>query len=269
MEAQIKTAIKSGNSSAVILPRAWLNKEVRIELVKKTPEMILCDVLNILKKHLSLESIIGIYLVGSYARGEEEEGSDIDILVITDDIDKEMIENGIYNILVISWQLLHQKLSNDLFPIGQMIKEARPLLNSDYLNNLEIRITKKNVKWYLDTTRDKLKVIKQYLDNSKIKNKKYLSDQAAYTLVLRIRTLEIIKKLIENKNYSKKEFVKLIEKISNGKSTYEGYLNIKNNLGDKNRTTLKEAERLYEYLKKDLAEVLGMLGPESKGSKGR
>ena len=31
MEAQIKRAVKAGNSSAVILPRAWLNKEVRVE----------------------------------------------------------------------------------------------------------------------------------------------------------------------------------------------------------------------------------------------
>jgi hypothetical protein len=259
MEAQIKTTVKAGNSSAVILPRAWLNKEVRIELVKKTPEMILHDILNILKKYIPLESIIGVYLVGSYARGEEERDSDIDILVITDNIDKEMIENGIYNILVISWQLLHQKLSNDLFPIGQMVKEAMPLLNSNYIKDLEIKVTRKNVKWYLETTEEKLKIIKKYLDSIKTGNKKYLSDKVAYTLVLRIRTLEIIKRLIENKAYSKKEFVKLIEKVSGGKSAYEGYLNIKNNLGDKAKITLEEAWKLYDYLKKDLAKVLGML----------
>jgi len=259
MEAQIKTAVKAGNSSAVILPRAWLNKEVRIELVKKTPEMILCDVLTTLKKHISLESIIGIYLVGSYARGEEEEGSDMDILVVTDNIDREMIENGIYNIFVISWQLLHQKLSKDLFPIGQMIREARPLLNSGYIKDLKIKVTRKNVKWYLDTTGEKLKIIKNYLNGIKTENKKYLSDKVAYTLVLRIRTLEIIKKLIENKVYSKKEFVKLIENISDGKGAYGGYLNIKNNLGDKTKITLEEAGKLYEYLKKDLTKVLGML----------
>ena len=95
MEIQIKKAIKAGNSSAVILPRAWLNKEVRIELIKKTPEAILYDVLEILKKHILLESITGVYLVGSYARGEEDENSDIDVLVITNNIDKEMISEGI------------------------------------------------------------------------------------------------------------------------------------------------------------------------------
>src|SRR3989338_1020973 len=102
MENQIKKAIKSGNSSAVILPRSWLNKEVRIELLKKTPETILYDVINIIKRHIELKEVIGIYLTGSYARGEEDDHSDIDILVITNDIDKEIVKEGIYNILIVS-----------------------------------------------------------------------------------------------------------------------------------------------------------------------
>src|SRR3972149_65255 len=113
MQAQIKKAIKAGNSSAVILPRAWLNKEVRIELVKKTPEMILYDVLEILKKKIDLASIIGIYLTGSYARDEEDQNSDIDVLVVTKGVDKEMISEGSYNLLIMSYELLYQKLKED------------------------------------------------------------------------------------------------------------------------------------------------------------
>ena len=83
MNIEIKKAIRAGNSSAVILPRAWLDKEVREELVKKTPEIILRDVLNIAGEHIELSEIIGVYLVGSYARGEENDDSDIDILIIS------------------------------------------------------------------------------------------------------------------------------------------------------------------------------------------
>jgi len=251
MEVQIKKAIKAGNSSAVILPRAWLNKEVRIELIKKTPEIILSDVLEISKKHIPLKSIIGIYLVGSYARGEEDENSDIDVLIITDNMNKEMVSEGIYNVLIVSYQLFHQKLNQNLFPVGQMIKEAVPLLNSDYIEDLEVKVTKKNIKWYIDTTKEKLGIIKRYIDNTKNKNKK-LSDKIAYTLVLRIRTLEIIKKLIQNRNYSKKDFIKLINKLSNGTNAYERYLASKNNLKEKSKLTINEAERLYKYLNKDL-----------------
>lgn len=257
MQIQIKKTIKAGNSSAVILPRAWLDKEVRVELIKKPLEQMLCEVLTILNNHLKLESIIGVYLVGSYAREEEEEDSDIDVLVITKDIDKEVIHEGVYNILLISYKLIDQKLKKDLFPVGQMLKEAKPLLNSDYLNLIKIEVTKENVKWYLDTTEEKLKIIKKYLDKSE--KRKYLSDRFAYTLILRIRTLEIIKKLIQNKKYSKKELIKIINQVSESKNAYERYLAVKNNLKEQNQLKKDEAEKLYVYLEKDLRKVKGMI----------
>ena len=253
MEIQIKKTVRAGNSSAVILPRAWLDKEVRVELIKKTSEKILFDVLEILKKHLKIKEIIGIYLTGSYARGEEEQNSDIDILVLTKEIDREIINEGIYNILIISLELLKQKLENDLFPVAQMIKEAEPLINSEYLNSIEVKATKKNTKWYLDTSKDKLKIIKEVLN--KEKNKKYLSDIIAYTLVLRIRTLYIIEKLIKNEKYSKKEFIKLIKNISNGVNSYERYLAVKNNREEEHKADIEEVKRLCGYLDKQLQKI--------------
>lgn len=255
MEAKIKKTIKAGNSSAVILPRSWLNKEVRVELIKKTPEIILSDIISIVKKYIELGDIIGIYLIGSYARGEEDENSDIDILVITHDTDKEMINEGIYNILIISSELLKQKLNQDLFPVGQMIKEAKPILNSSYLDSIEIKITKRNIKWYLDTTEDKLKIISRVIDKMRKNNKKCVNNAVAYTLVLRIRTLYILKKLMENRDYSKRDFIRLIKKISEGINAYEGYLAVKNNSEEKSWTTIEETEKLYNYLKSELIEV--------------
>ena len=84
-----------------------------------------------------------------------------------------MIKEGIYNILLVSTELLNQKLERDLFPIGQMIKEAKPLLNSAYLNSISITITKDNVKWYIDTTESKLKIIEKIINSAKAKDKKY------------------------------------------------------------------------------------------------
>jgi len=251
MEIQIKKTVKAGNSSAVILPRAWLNKNVRVELIKKTPEIILSDIIQIIKKYIELGEIIGIYLTGSYARGDEDEDSDIDILIITNNTDKEMIHEGIYNILLISKQLLKQKLAQDLFPIGQMIKEAEPLLNEEFIKDLKIEVTKKNVKWYIDTTADKLKLIKRLLN----KKGKYVDDRVVYTLILRIRTLYIIEKLVKNEAYSKKQFIRMIKRICKEKGVYEGYLKVKNNLEDKKHVSVKEAEKLYNYLKKQLEEI--------------
>jgi len=253
MEVQIKKTIKAGNSSAVVLPRAWLNKEVRVELVRKDDKIILNEALEIIRGRIDLSKVIGIYLVGSYARGEENEDSDIDILVVTDGIDLKLTRGGIYNIMAVSSGLIKYKLENDLFPIGQMIREAKPLLNSNYLNSADIKITKKNVKWYLDTTEDKLGIIKKAIN--KVKGAKHFSDLVAYTLVLRIRTLHIIRKIMENKPYFKKEFVKIIRDISKSGNAYERYLAIKNDKEDKKAVSLDEVNRLCEYLEKELESI--------------
>ena len=254
MEVQIKKAVKAGNSSAVTLPRAWLNQEVRVELIKKTNNIILSETIDLLSRHLEIKNVIGIYLCGSYARGEEEKDSDIDVLIITDNIDKEIIKEGIYNFLVISQELLKQKLTSDLFPVGQMILEAKPLLNASYLNSLNVTVTPRNIKWYLETTKEKLNLLGKVINLTK-DDKKYVSDSLTYTLILRIRTLEIIKKIINNEAYSKKDFLRLIKNISGMKNAYESYLAIKNDLSDESRTTLLEVKKLYEYLIKQLALV--------------
>lgn len=263
MEIQIKRAVKAGNSSAVILPKSWLNEEVRVELVKKTPEIILASTLSILSKYMEIKEIIGIYLVGSYARSEEDGTSDIDILVITKNTDKQISE-GIYNILALSSSLLKQKLEKDLFPIGPMIKEAKPLLNSVYLDSLDIRITKRNVKWYLDTTKEKIDLIEKIIRKIKEKDRKYASNPIAYTLVLRIRTLNIIKNLILDKDYSKMRFIERINKISGNENAYKAYLAVKNNLREENNISLEEIEGLHKYLKSELKEVNKLISSYSK-----
>ena len=58
-----KKTIRSGNASAVVLPKAWLNKKVKIELVDPDQYSILQEVLGIVKFEIDLEEIIGIYLV--------------------------------------------------------------------------------------------------------------------------------------------------------------------------------------------------------------
>ena len=251
MNVEIKKTVKAGNSSAVILPRAWLNKEVSIELIERTPESILLDVLNIVKNHISLSEIIGVYLSGSYARGEETKESDIDILIITKNIDKKAIDEGIYSILIVSEELMKQKLENNLFPVGQMIKEAKALINSDYIKKIEVRVTNKNVKWYLDTTEDKITLIESAIAKSLNK----IDNQVTYTLILRLRTLYIIEQLLKNKVYSNKEFIKIIKDVSGSDNAFTSYLYEKNNQEKAELTSKKEAQNLLAYLKKQLKEI--------------
>ncbi len=254
MDIEIKKTVKAGNSSAVILPRAWLNQEVRVELIKKTPEKILYETLSIVRKHIDTKDIIGIYLTGSYARDEENEDSDIDILIITQNIDREIISEGVYNLLIISEELLKWKLENDLLPIGAMIKEAVPLINSAYLRLIKVAPTIKNLKWYIDTTKDKLELIKNVLNLTKVK----VDNRVVYSLVLRIRTLYTIKGLINDERYSKKEFVNIIVKNSNT-NAYNAYILVKNNKEEESLCTKEDAERLYHYLGKQLKDIIKLL----------
>ena len=256
MEAILKRTIRSGNASAVVLPKTWLDKRVRIELVDMTYEAILYDILDILKSTMSLSEIIGIYLVGSYARKDQTDESDIDILVISEKTDKETIKKDNYEIMIVSLGLLNYKLKENLFPIGSMLKEANPLLNSNFLNEIKIEVTKKNIKWYLETTKDQLKKVKSSIDL--IESKKpdgKLSDAVAYSLILRLRTLYAIDCLINNKQYSKSEFIKLTKDISGSLTAYNQYLYAKSHDENKRELPLNEGKKLYLYVKDYLEKV--------------
>lgn len=251
-----KKTIRSGNASAVVLPKAWLNKKVKIELVDQDQYSILQEVLDIVKSEIDIQEIIGIYLVGSYAREDYSENSDIDVLVISEKTDRKVIKKGSYEIMIVSVNLLNYKLRENLFPVGAMLKEAKPLLNSSFLKEIKIAVTKKNTRWYLETTKEKLRLIKNSIDT--IKEKKpdgKLSDLIAYSLVLRLRTLYIIHCLIENKPYRKDKFVKLVKDISGSSIAYDRYVYAKSNEDYQRKLIVNEAEKLYEYLKKQLIEI--------------
>lgn len=253
MEIRIKKTVRAGNSSAVILPRAWLNQEVRIELVEKTHEKILSDVLKILGSHIEPREIVGIYLVGSYARNEEAEISDIDILVITDSVDKN-IEKGIYSITIISTELLEQKLEKGILPVGQMILEAKPLLNELYLKSIDVKITKKNIAPYIKSTKEKIVLIKKVLQKIGHSSPD-VDDQVVYTLVLRIRTLGIIESLSKGKIYSKKDLLSdlasAVGKNPNVENVYGAYLAVKENKKRKGKVSrVEDAKLLLDYLER-------------------
>ena len=258
METILKKTIKSGNASAVVLPKSWLDKKVKVELVDKTPEIILYDVLEIVKSVINLSEIIGIYLVGSYARGDQtiiNIESDIDILIISEKTNK-TIKKGNYEIMIVSLNLLKYKLKENLLPLGTMLKEAKPLLNNNFLRGIKIEVTKKNVKWYLETTIDRLKIIKNSIDMiEKNKPDGKLSDAIAYSLILRLRTLYMIDGLINNRKYNKNEFIKLTKEVSGSLTAYDRYIYAKNNKDNKRELPLNEGKRLYKYVKEYLKKI--------------
>lgn len=240
----IKQTVKVGNSAGVILPKEWLNSEVKIVL---QPRDIEKEVINLLIKENLLKNIKGIYLIGSYARKEEITESDIDVLVVTDNIDK-IINKDKYEIFLISEENLMRKISKNLYLISA-IREAIPIINEGLLKNLKEINIKINLKSHKKEIKNILKINKEMIDFADENNKEVL-DGTIYSLVLRLRELYQLKNILKNKKSSKKEFLKLI-----GDNCYNAYLRVKKEEKAKDNISVKEANELYRIIKKWLKEL--------------
>ena len=240
----IKNTIRVGNSAGVLLPKEFLNTQVKIVL---QPLNIEEDILEILLGGGILKNVLGIYLIGSYARKEQTIESDVDVLVITDNINKK-IEKGKYEIICISKEEVERQLKENAFPILPMMIEAKPIINKKLLNKYaKTLLTKKNLKWHIDTTKSAMRVVNASIKLSKERDIRE-SDASAYSLILRLRTLYIIDCMRKNKLWTKKDFLRLVKKIAGSLIAYEEYLRVK--AGDKkmkDKLPLKEAENLMNY----------------------
>ncbi len=247
----IKQIVKVGNSAGVILPREWLNGKARIELISK-PLNIKKEIFEILEEYL--EDIEGIYIVGSYARREENEKSDIDIFVITNKINKKIIK-GSYEIILISKRQLEKTLERNILPLLPMIKEAKVIMNKELLSKYRnYKLNKSNLKFYFDVTTSAMKVCKSAINIDKESGAKNTSDAIAYSLILNLRSTYLVDSLIKNKKWSTKDFLRLIKKISNSLESYEGYTRVKSDIKSKRKLEVEDARKLISYILEKLDE---------------
>jgi predicted nucleotidyltransferase len=247
METIKKQTIRLGNSAGVLLPREWLNSIVEVKLLKTpiTKEAILKDLNIYLKDYL--ENIFGIYLIGSYARGDYDENSDIDVLVITDKINKSIKKNN-YEIILISEDNLLKKLFKNLYLISG-IRESEPIINKRLLEKFKEIKPKINIKEHKKEIESVLAINKDMIDTAKEYNQNVL-DGTIYSLVLRLRELYLIKCIINDKKTDKKEFLKHISK-----KTYEAYLRVKRDEKEINDISPDNADKLYELTEKWLKDL--------------
>lgn len=245
METEIvKKTIRVGNSAGVLLPKEWLNTEVKIVL---QPLDIEKDIIDLLRNEKVLGEVQGVYLIGSYSRGEQTIDSDIDVLVITYNLNNR-IKKGRYDILFISREEVENQLKNNILPILPMLREARVILNKNLIENyLDARLNWKNLKWHIETTS---KMMNKVLEDIKFakKTKGNVSDASAYSLILRLRTLYIIDCLTKNQIPNTKNLLNLIKKISGSDIAYQRYKISKNNNLIESKLPVNEAERLRDYI---------------------
>src|SRR3989344_5481649 len=127
MEIIVKETREVGTSAGVLLPRKWLNKQVVVTLFSPSKAEIIKDILDILIDSNVNEDVKGIYLFGSYARGDYDSGSDIDVLVITDKTNK-FINYKNYEALLVSENNFSRDLKNSLAYMS-ILKEIDPIIN--------------------------------------------------------------------------------------------------------------------------------------------
>jgi len=246
----IKNAIRVGNSAGVLLPRKWLNSQVKVVL---EPLNIERDILEILLNEGILKDVLGVYLIGSYARNEQTIESDVDVLTITSNINKKINEKK-YEIICVTGEELKNQLEKNILPILPMIKESRAIINESLIKDyITHPLTRKNLRFHIETSKSALNVIEEAIKISK-EQKEGVSDNIVYSLVLRLREVYIVECLIKNKSWSNKELIKLIKEISGSEEAYHGYLRAKNNEDVRKDLKIQEAKNIYEHIKKKIKE---------------
>ncbi|MFA5259575.1 MAG: nucleotidyltransferase domain-containing protein [Candidatus Pacearchaeota archaeon] len=246
----IRNVQRWGNSSGVLLPKEWLNREVKIVLVERSLN-INQEIFDILS--LYLDDIIGIYITGSYARGEQDDRSDIDIIAISNSVKKE-INSGIYNVSIIPLDTIEKTIKNNPIMILPRLYEAKAITNVQLLNRLkEVKLNKNSFKDFIKDSERIIEINRGLIQLDK--ELKYLeSSDLIYSLVLRLRGIYLIRCILDNQQYSNKDFLNLIKK-SIGEDyamVYNVYRDIKEDKKSKYQILVKSAQKLLDLLKEEV-----------------
>lgn len=247
MQTIIKQTREVGTSAGVLLPRNWLNKQVVVTLFFPSREEIGKDIMSILIKNNLNEEVKGIYLFGSYARGDYDFDSDIDVLVITQKTNK-LIDEGNYEIILLSEENFSRRLLSGFY-YQSIIKEIKVLVNRGLIKKYSLKKQKMNFKKILKEIESIFKINKDSVEMFR-ENNKNIPDGVVYSIVLRLRELYLIKCLISNKSYYKKDFLKIT-----GEKIYSAYSRIKRNAREVNNVSRDEIINILDLSEKWLKEL--------------
>jgi len=247
MATIVKQTREVGTSAGVLLPRKWLNKQVVVTLFSPSREEIAREVLDILIKGGFNEETKGVYLYGSYARGDYDQESDIDVLVITQGVNK-LINDKNYEILLVSEENFSRDLATNLNYLS-ILKEIEVIVNKDLIERYSKRKNMLNINKILKEIERIIKINKDTVEICKANNRN-IPDGIVYSIVLRLRELYLIKCLISKKIYSKEDFLKIC-----GEKRYSAYIRIKRNEKEVNNLLPEEIKNILDLSEKWLKEL--------------
>lgn len=252
----IRNVGKWGNSAGILLPKEWLGNQVKIILIDRTLE-IKKEIFSILEPYL--ENLLGIYLVGSYARGEQGKESDIDILVVSKSTKKE-INSGKYHVVITTLESVRKSLDYDPILIMPRLYEAKVIINLTLLEELKsIKLTKKSFKEFKEATKRIIKMDKGFIKIDKEQGFEYLdSTIIIYSLILRLRGFSLINVILNKEPYSKKKLLKFLETKLGKENTeivYKIYTAIRDDKKFKEKVKIEIAEELISILEKEVEKL--------------
>ena len=247
MERIVKKTREVGTSAGVLLPRSWLNKQVVVTILDPTIEEIIKKVVEIILDHKFNEEVKGVYLYGSYARGDNDSNSDIDILIITQKTNK-LINIDNYEILLVNEENFSKNLLKNLNYLS-FLRECEVIFNKELIEKYKLSKLDFNSKLLLDEVGRILKINNESVELC-MERKLNIPDGIVYSIVLRLRELFILKCFNSKKKYNKAEFLRVI-----GNKFYSSYLRVKRNEKNLNDLTAEEVYPLIKLSEKWLREL--------------
>ncbi|MBI2045725.1 nucleotidyltransferase domain-containing protein [Candidatus Pacearchaeota archaeon] len=255
----IKKAVEIGNGAAVYVPKEYSGKEVVIILPEGVEE-IKKRILNNLVEFMP--NILGVYLYGSYARGEQETESDVDVLIITKEKDnkiKIILED--IDARVVSLDELKKTIRNYPLFIMPILREAKTLLNPVLLEDLRnSSIDFRKFNWNFEDIGRIIKIAESFI---KLDDKD-ISPSLIYSLIMRIRVCYIIECLLKGKEFSNKGVEKLLLSYGADNKEIERFFHVYRLVRDEESPNIKINEGEVLVLLNILKDYLKKLKDETK-----
>jgi predicted nucleotidyltransferase len=215
-KSMTKNVKRYGNSGGVYLPSSWIGGTVEISLVTKParPEE---DIPLAFAREL--EHIISILLYGSHARGEHEPGSDMDVIVVTDEHQKaamkapQDLKGKGYDIMVVQEGKLRSLASRDIL-LNKSLEDAKAILNDSFLDELKSIRPKGSLRERIGLARSSLGIMRSLLEAG--------SDPVAlaYPLMMRLKEALLMGCVVEGRKYSLKLLEERVRKAGVQESEY-------------------------------------------------
>ena len=249
-EKIVRKANLSGNGAHVFVPKDWAGEEILLVRIAKYD--IKKEILKLIEPYM--ENILSVFIFGSYARDEQNEKSDVDVLIIANKSIK-IVKKG-FDIIVIPEEKIESAKKINPILFYSAIKEGKAIINSSYLCKLRAQgINKGLFRDFYKETLLSLKSDREIIEIDKELGKKETANSIIYSLFLRLRGLFIIDCIFNGEIYSNSNFSNWLSKNVGGldyASLYSIYVSVRDDKQTNIKLDMNIGQSLLYLLTKEI-----------------